>query len=61
MKCDIRKSIVVIAALCLVLPTSLLGAEESWESLNKQAKQAKIDEVAKESLDEVLKGSKGSK
>jgi len=61
MKCDIRKSIVVIAALCLVLPTCLLGAEESWESLNKQAKQAKIDEVAKESLDEVLKGSEGSK
>ena len=61
MKCDIRKSIVVIAALCLVLPTCLLSAEESWESLNKQAKQAKIDAVAKESLDEVLKGSKGSK
>jgi len=62
MKCDIRKSIVVIAALCLVVWAGKLGAQDtSWEDLDKQAKQAKIDEVAKESLDEVLKGSEGSK
>ena len=61
MKCDIRKSIVVIAVLCLVGSAAGLAAEESWENLNQQAKQAKIDEVAKESLDEVFKGSDGSK
>jgi lipid-binding SYLF domain-containing protein len=62
MKCDIRKSIVVIAALCLVVWTGQLVAQDkSWEDLNKDAKRAKIDETAKESLDEVLKGSEGSK
>ena len=62
MKCDIRKSIVVIAALCLVVWAGKLGAQDtSWEDLDKQAKQAKIDEVAKESLDEVLTGSTGAK
>ena len=61
MRQDIRKSLVVIAALCLVVSAGLLAAEESWESLNQQAKQAKIDETAKGSLDEVLKESKGAK
>jgi len=61
MKQDIRKATVVIAALCLVVWAGQLGAEESWESLNQEAKQAKINETAKESLDEVFKGSDGSK
>jgi len=61
MRQDIRKSLVVIAALCLVVSAGLLAAEESWEDLNQQAKQAKIDETAKDSLDEVFKGSKNAK
>jgi len=57
-----RKAIVMIAALCLVVWAGQLGAQDtSWEDLDKQAKQAKIDEVAKASLDEVLTGSKGAK
>jgi lipid-binding SYLF domain-containing protein len=52
----------VIAALCLVLWASLLGAgEKSWENLDKQAKRAKIDETAKEALDEVFKGNEAPK
>ena len=62
MRCDSRNAIVVIAALCLVVWAGQLGAQDkSWEDLDKQAKQAKIDEVAKGSLDEVLAGSKGAK
>ena len=62
MKADIRKSIIVIAVLCMVVGTGQLAAQDtSWEDLDKQAKQAKIDETAKESLDEVFKGSDGSK
>jgi lipid-binding SYLF domain-containing protein len=61
MKQEIRKSLVVIAALCLVVSAGLLAAEESWESLNQQAKQAKIDETAQESLNEVFKGNKAAK
>jgi lipid-binding SYLF domain-containing protein len=57
-----RKAIVMIAALCLVVWAVQLGAQDtSWEDLDKQAKQAKIDEVAKESLDEVMKGSEAAK
>ena len=57
-----RKAIVMIGALCLVVWAGQLGAQDtSWEDLDKQAKQAKIDEVAKESLDEVMKGSEAAK
>jgi lipid-binding SYLF domain-containing protein len=62
MKADIRKPIIVIAVLCMVVGTGQLAAQDkSWEDLDKQAKQAKINETAKESLDEVLKESKGAK
>ena len=61
MKINIRNILIVSSVFCIVLAAGVIAAEESWESLNKQAKQAKIDEVAKESLDEVLKGSEGSK
>ena len=62
MRCDSRKAIVVIAALCLLVWAGQLGAEEkSWEDLDKQAKQTKIYETAKESLDEVFKGNKSAK
>ena len=61
MKQNIRKSLVVIAALCLVVSAGLLAAEESWEDLDTKAKQAKIGETAQESLNEVLKESKGAK
>jgi lipid-binding SYLF domain-containing protein len=61
MKQNIRKSPVVIAALCLVVSAGLLAAEESWEDLDKKAKQAKIGDTAQESLNEILKESKGAK
>ena len=61
MKQNIRKSLVVIAALCLVVSAGLLAAEESWEDLDTKAKQAKIGETAQESLNEVLKESQGAK
>jgi lipid-binding SYLF domain-containing protein len=61
MRQDIRKSLVVIAALCLVVSAGLLAAEESWEDLDTKAKQAKIGETAQESLDEVFKGNKAAK
>jgi lipid-binding SYLF domain-containing protein len=62
MKQHIRKGIVVIAALCVVVwAGQLLAQDTSWEDLDKQAKQGKIDEAAKESLDEVFKGSKNAK
>ena len=60
-KQNIRKSLVVIAALCLVASAGLLAAEESWEDLDTKAKQAKIGETAQESLDEVFKGNKAAK
>ncbi len=52
MKQDIRKGIVIGAALCLVLGAGQLAAEEGWESLNQDAKRAKINETAKGALDE---------
>jgi len=62
MRLDNRKAIVVIAALCLIVwAGQLIAQDKSWEDLDKQAKQAKIDEVAKGSLDEVLTGSEGAK
>jgi lipid-binding SYLF domain-containing protein len=62
MKYDSRKATVVIAVLCLVVWAGHLAAQDkSWEDLDKDAKRAKIDETAKESLDEVLKGSDGAK
>ena len=62
MKQDIRKGIVVGAALYLVLGAGQLVAQDkSWEDLDKQAKQAKINEIAQGSLDEVLKGNEAAK
>ena len=58
----IRKISVVIAALCVIAGTGIvLAQDQSWEDLDKQAKQAKIDETAKESLDEVFKGNEAAK
>ena len=62
MNTNIRKTAIVIAALCLVVWAGQLPAQDaSWEDLDKQAKQAKIDETAKESLDEVFKASEHAK
>jgi hypothetical protein len=62
MKHEIRRATTVIAVLCLVIGAGqLAAADKSWEDLDKQAKQAKIDETAKESLDEVFKGNKAAK
>ncbi len=62
MKQHIRKPAIVIAVLCLVVGAGQLAAQDkSWEDLNKDAKRAKIDETAKESLDEVFKESENAK
>ena len=61
MKHDIRKATIVIAAFCLVVWAGQLAAEESWENLNREAKQAKINETANQSLKEVFEGSKNAK
>ena len=53
MKQEIRRGVVVIVTLCLVVWAGQLTAQDkTWEDLDKKAKQAKIDETAKESLDE---------
>jgi len=50
------------ALLCLALSASLsAAAEESWKSLKADAKKAKIDQTAKEALDEVFVKSKKAK
>jgi lipid-binding SYLF domain-containing protein len=51
---------VPVVVACLVLSPIVVGAEESWENLNKDAKRAKIDAEAKGALDEVLAKSKNS-
>jgi lipid-binding SYLF domain-containing protein len=62
MEKKIRKGVVMMATLCLVIGAGELAAQDSsWEDLDKKAKQGKINETAKESLDEVLKESKGAK
>ena len=55
MNSRIVKSFVGFAALCLLVSAGQPAvAEESWQDLNQQAKQAKIDAEAQASLDEVL-------
>jgi len=62
MKQDVRKAIVVGAALCLMLGAGQLVAQDkSWEDLDKKAKQGKISETAQESLNEVFEGNKAAK
>jgi lipid-binding SYLF domain-containing protein len=62
MKQDVRKAIVVGAALCLMLGAGQLVAQDkSWEDLDKKAKQGKISETAQESLNEVFKGNNAAK
>ena len=62
MKHEIGKALTVIATLCVVLWAGhLLAQDKSWEELNIDAKRAKIDEAAQESLDEVFKSSEKAK
>ena len=61
MKAFVYTSLILVAAFCLVGLVDEVAAEESWEDLNQQAKQAKINETAQESLDEVFKGSQNAK
>jgi lipid-binding SYLF domain-containing protein len=60
MKINIRNILIVSSVLCIVLAAGVVAAEESWESLNKDAKRAKINEAAKEALDEVLAKSESA-
>jgi lipid-binding SYLF domain-containing protein len=62
MTSEIRKSVVVVAVFCLVVAAGRPAvAEESWKSLKADAKKAKIDETAKQALDEVFNDSKNAK
>ena len=62
MRVDVRKSLIVIAAFCLVVSAGQPAfAEESWKELKADAKKAKIDETAKQALEEVFEGSKNAK
>ncbi len=61
MKSATRTPLIVIAMLCLLGSVGPLAAEEDWESLNQDAKRAKIDATAKEALDEVFNNSKNAK
>jgi lipid-binding SYLF domain-containing protein len=54
MKVLTRTTVVVFLTVCLVALPGAVSAEESWENLDRKAKQAKIDEAAQEALDEVL-------
>jgi len=60
MKINIRSILIVSAVFCIVLATGVVAAEESWESLNKDAKRAKINEAARGALDEVLAKSENA-
>ena len=60
MKINIRNILIMSSVFCIVLAAGVVAAEESWESLNKDAKRAKINEAAKEALDEVLAKSESA-
>ena len=48
MKQEMWRTGLAIAALCLAVGTgSVLAEEQNWKDLNKDAKRAKIDEIAK--------------
>jgi lipid-binding SYLF domain-containing protein len=52
----------VITVICfLVASGHIADAEENWKDLDKDAKRAKINEVADESLEEVFKQSQNAK
>lgn len=62
MKYDTRKATVVIAVLCLVAWAGHLAAQDtSWKELEKDAKRAKVDEMAQAALDEVFAGRENAK
>jgi len=59
---DIRKCVIAIAAFCLVASVAQpTFAEEDWKDLKADAKKAKIDETAKQALDEVFSKSANAK
>jgi len=62
MKQEMWRVSLAIAALCLIVGAGQLNAQDQdWKDLNKDAKRAKIDEIANESLDEVFKGNEAAK
>ena len=61
MKTFVQCSLIVVAALCVISLAGDLAAEESWEELDREAKRAKINETADESLQEVFEGNKKAK
>jgi lipid-binding SYLF domain-containing protein len=52
--------VIALLAVCLAALPGSVSAEESWESLNKNAKRAKIDAEARAALDEVLGKNKNA-
>lgn len=60
MRNAMRTTCLLSIVACLALSPMVLGAEESWESLDTQAKRGKINETAKATLDEVLAKSENA-
>jgi lipid-binding SYLF domain-containing protein len=53
MRKSLRSSVLMMSVIALLLTSSAALAED-WKSLNREAKRLKIDEMADESLSEVL-------
>jgi lipid-binding SYLF domain-containing protein len=56
-----RIAMIAFSIVCLVALPGVVSAGESWEDLDRKAKQAKIDETAKGALDEVFTNSDSAK
>jgi lipid-binding SYLF domain-containing protein len=62
MKKHVIASCALVAVIGLVVAAGQVAAQDqSWEDLDRQAKQAKIDETAQQSLDQVLGASEKAK
>ncbi len=62
MKQRVLGSVVVLAVVCMLAAIGpAVAQEQSWEDLDRRAKQAKIDETAQQSLDQVLEGNDKAK
>ncbi|MEJ2189332.1 MAG: YSC84-related protein [Acidobacteriota bacterium] len=62
MKSKFRNTLIAMTVLCLALSAGQLAfAEEDWKDLKADAKKAKIDDTAKQALDEVFAKSKNAK
>ena len=54
LKMKVAQSAVLLTAIALILVGGPVFAEENWKNLKQESKRMKIDETAKEALDELL-------